>query len=226
MEHPGEPNRLACLDPVRHDVLGFEVDRVTDADAVVNPVVADVDRRSFDAEHLAHERGQGTHRTSELPGEDLYEFVGLLVRRAFIDEDAELPVPLGHDLRRLRDRGDLETADVRTLDLAVADVEDESDATVVVGRAVVERRVAGADQVARAGLHIAAFEVPGHEVLLRGMNGTRFSGLTRRVSTGTAVRGLTPRCGRGIDRNGMPNVRDPASIPFGAERRWAADRKS
>jgi hypothetical protein len=34
VEHAGESNRLARIDPERHDILDLELDRVTDADAV------------------------------------------------------------------------------------------------------------------------------------------------------------------------------------------------
>ena len=79
------------------------------------------------------------HRAAHLPAEDRAELLHLLVGRVLVDEHAETPVALGHDLRRVRDHGDLAPADVRALDLALADVEDESDAAVVVRRAVVER---------------------------------------------------------------------------------------
>jgi hypothetical protein len=70
--------------------------------------------------------------------------------------------PLGHDLRRVGNRSDLEPADVGAFDLALTDVEDESDPTEVVSGAVIERRVTGADEVAGAGLDVAPFDVPGH----------------------------------------------------------------
>ena len=77
----------------------------------------DLDRRSLHAEHLAHQRGKRRHRAPQLAAEDLDELVELLVRRLFVDEHAEAPVPVGHDLRRVRDGSDLEPADVGALDL-------------------------------------------------------------------------------------------------------------
>ena len=67
---PVEPRRLARLDPEGDDVLDLEVDRVSDADAVTQPFLDDLDRRPLDAEHLADERGQPGHRPALLPAED------------------------------------------------------------------------------------------------------------------------------------------------------------
>src|SRR5207342_1757196 len=100
----------------------LEVNRVADADAVTEAVVHDLDRSPLHPEHLADERGQPFHRAALLPTEDRRELLHLFVRRALVDEHAEAPVAVGHDLRRIRDRGDLETAHVRALDLALADV--------------------------------------------------------------------------------------------------------
>ena len=50
-----------------------------DAHAVAQAVVGHLDPRPLDAEHLADQRRQPGHRASELPAEDLYELVGLLV---------------------------------------------------------------------------------------------------------------------------------------------------
>ena len=49
-------------------------------------VVVNLDRRSLDAKHLAHERGKCGHGASQLAAEDLHELVELLVRRPFVDE--------------------------------------------------------------------------------------------------------------------------------------------
>ena len=86
MEHAGEPNRLAGLDSERHDVLDLEIDHVADAHAVPQTVVVNLDRRSLDAKHLAHERGKCGHGASQLAAEDLHELVELLVCRPFVDE--------------------------------------------------------------------------------------------------------------------------------------------
>src|SRR5262249_2666828 len=56
---------------------------------------------------------------------------------------------------------------VGALDIAVDDVEDERHPAVVVGGAVVERHVAGAHEVARAGLEVAPLQAPGHWSLPR-----------------------------------------------------------
>src|SRR5204862_6099584 len=89
VEHAVEPHRLPGLDAERHDVLDLEVDRVADADAVAQPVVLHLDPRTLNSEHLAHERGEPAHRSSELSAEDLHELLALLLGRLLVDEDAE-----------------------------------------------------------------------------------------------------------------------------------------
>src|SRR4051812_43968528 len=71
MEHAVESNRLTGLDAERHDVLDLELDDITDVHAVLEPVVAHVDRGTLDTEHLADQGGQGRHRPSELSPEHL-----------------------------------------------------------------------------------------------------------------------------------------------------------
>src|SRR5438270_10945648 len=43
----------------------------------------------------------------QLAAEDLRQLVFLLVRRRFVDEDANAPIPIGHHLRRIGDCDDL-----------------------------------------------------------------------------------------------------------------------
>ena len=117
MEHAVEADRLSGLDAERDDVLDLEVDHVADAHAVEHTVVDDLDRRTLDAEHLADERGEARHRAAHLSAEDADELVHLVVRRALVDEHAELPVPVGHHLGRVGDRGDVQAGHVGPLDL-------------------------------------------------------------------------------------------------------------
>ncbi len=156
MEHAVEPHRLAGLDPERHDVLDLEVDRVADADAVPQPVVVDLDRRPLDAEHLAHQRRERGHRAAQLAAEDLDELVGLLVGRPSSTNTPSRQFPSVMTFGVSAIAATFEPADVGALDLTLADVEDERHATEVVRRAVVERQIARAHQLARAGLHVAA----------------------------------------------------------------------
>src|SRR3954451_7783981 len=162
VEHALEADRLPVLLPEGDDVLDLEVDGVADADAVSDAVVVDLDRRALDAHKLPHERRQPLHRSTQLAAEDLDELVRLLVGRLIVDEDAEPPVSVGHDLRRICDGDDLAARDVGTFDLALADLERERDAAVVVRGAVVEGRIAGTDQIAGARLDIAPLQAPGH----------------------------------------------------------------
>src|SRR3954451_17039863 len=163
MEYAVELHGVAVLDAERDDVLDLEVDRVVDAHAVVHAVVVDLDRGALDAEHLADQRREARHRSAELAREDLDELVRLLLARVGVDERTELPVPVGHDLRRVGDRHELQAADVGSLDLALLDVEAKSDAAVVIRRSVVEGEVARAHQLARARLHVTTADIPRHD---------------------------------------------------------------
>lgn len=162
MEHAVEPHRLARLDPEGHDVLNLEVDRVSNADAVPQAVVAYIDRRTLDAQHLSHQRSERCHRPAELSTEHLSKLLSLLIRRAIVDEHAETPVPLRHDLRRVGDQRHGPFPDVRPIDLTLADVEHERHATEVIGGAMVQGQVARTHQLAGTRLDVAALEVPRH----------------------------------------------------------------
>src|ERR687889_2682709 len=157
-----EPDGPTGLRPERHDVLDLEVDHVTYAHAVQQTVVAHLDRRPLDADDLAHERTQCRHRAAELPAEDLDQLVELLVGGLVVDEHPEPPVAVGHDLRGVDDGHDPAAPDVGAVHLALADVEGQGRAAVVVRGAVVQREVAGAHELAGAGLRVAALEVPRH----------------------------------------------------------------
>src|SRR5919106_1790262 len=98
MEYADEPDRLARLDAEWDDVLDFEVDRLPDLDAVAQPVLHHLEGRPLDAEHLADEGLGRLHRAALLPAEDGAELLHLLVGGTFVDEHAEAPVALGHDL--------------------------------------------------------------------------------------------------------------------------------
>jgi len=164
MEDSRELRRLARLDAERDDVLDLEVDRIADTDAVGEPFLHDLDRGSLDAEHLSDERRQGSHRASQLAAEDGRELLHLLVRGAFVDEHAETPVPLGHDLGGVCDHGERTSVHLRPLDLALADVEDQRHAAVVVRRPVVEREVARAHELAGARFEVGPLDAPRHAV--------------------------------------------------------------
>src|SRR5262245_27920006 len=162
MEDADELCGLARLDPERDDVLDLEVDRVADANAVREAILDDLERRPLDTENLADQRRQPCHRPAQLAAVHGGELLRLLVGGPVVDEDADAPVALGHDLGRVGDEGELAAADIRSVDVTVADVEDEHDAAVVVRRSVVEREVARAHELARARLEVAAFQAPGH----------------------------------------------------------------
>ena len=46
---------------------------------MLQAVVVDLDPRSFDDEHLAHQRREARHRPAELPAEHLHELARLLL---------------------------------------------------------------------------------------------------------------------------------------------------
>ena len=96
------------------------------------------------------------HRPTQLAAEDLDELVELRVGRLLVDEHADPPVAFGHHLRGVGDERDLAPGDVGAVDRSLADVEDKGDAAEVVGRPMVEGHVAGAHELAGAGLPIAA----------------------------------------------------------------------
>src|SRR4051812_8454154 len=162
MEHPVEADRLAGLDPERHDVLDLEVDRVADLHPVGQPVVAELDGRTLHAANLADQRRKGAHRPAELTAEHLDQTVELRVARPIVDVDAELPVALGHHLRRIRDQHHLPPADVGALDVTLLDVERQGHPAVVIGGAMVEGQVARAHQLARTGFDVTALQAPRH----------------------------------------------------------------
>src|SRR5581483_6729189 len=122
----------------------------------------ELERRALDAEEVSDQRREALHRPALLPAEDGRELLRLLVRRAVVDEHAHAPVPFRHHLWSVGDHRDAAAGDVGPVDLAFRDVEHERDAAVAVGRPVVERHVARAHQVARAGLEVGALDVPGH----------------------------------------------------------------
>ena len=69
------------------------------------------------------------------------------------------PVIALQDVHRVYHTG---RVDVRALDGPLQDVEDESHPTEVIGRPVIQRRVAWTHELAGTRLEIAALEIPGH----------------------------------------------------------------
>src|SRR3954468_10652043 len=186
MEHAVELDGLAGLHAERDDFLDLEVNGVADLHRVPKTVVSHLDRRLLDTQHLADERRERRHRAAELPAEHAHQLLDLILRGLLVHEDAELPVPLRHDLRRVRHEGHLQPVDVGAVDVALADVEDECDAAEVIRGAVVEGEVAGAHQLAGARLDVAPLQIPGHgrsSRLLRRFSPLEYAGSTdsRRV---------------------------------------------
>src|SRR3954453_8733163 len=230
VEHALETHRFARLHTERDDVLDLEVDCIADAHGVTNPVVLHVDGDSLDAEHLADQGCEPGHRAAELSREYLHELIGLLVRRVLVDEEAELPVPVGHDFRSVGDGCDLQATDVRAFDLTVFDVEDERDAAVVIRRAVVESRVARTDQIAGTRLDVASFQTPSHAGLLRvSADSPPFASARQpaasRVSSWSKY-ASTNGCGlRGSSRRGA-SLRPPCSAAAFTSTASASSRRS
>ena len=140
------------------------------------------------------------------PPKHLAELLGLLVRRAIVDEHAETPVPLRHDLRRVGDQRHRQPSDVRPVDLTLADVEHQRHATEVVGGAMVQGQVARTHQLAGTRLDIAALEVPRHrDPFLELKSVRRFLPVTRPQST--------PQQARHSIGFGDPGNATPPSVP-------------
>src|SRR5207248_4104407 len=104
VEDAGQARRPPRLDPEGNDVLDLEVDGVADLDAVPKTLLLDLDRGTLDAQVLADEGPERLHRPAELPAEDRAELFSLLVGSRVVDEDAEPPVAVGHQLRSVDDR--------------------------------------------------------------------------------------------------------------------------
>src|SRR4051794_6646305 len=138
VEHAVEAHRFTGLHAERDDVLDVEGDRLTDADAVPQPVVADLDRGSLDAEDLTHKGSESAHRSTQLPAEHLDQLVELLVAGLVVDVRADPPVSLRHHLGCVRNQDHLAARDVSAFDLTSLDVEDQSDPAEVVGGSVVQ----------------------------------------------------------------------------------------
>jgi len=112
MEDAGHPRRLARLHAEGHHVLDLEVDGVADADRVAQAVLDHRDGRALEAQVLAHQRPERLHGTAEGPGENATELGRLVVGGRRVDEDAEPPVALAHDLGGVHDGGDRQATDV------------------------------------------------------------------------------------------------------------------
>ena len=78
MEDTDEARRLAGPTE-RDDVLDLEVDRVADADAVLETLLDDFEPCPLDTEHLADQRRETCHRPTELAAEHGRELLHLLV---------------------------------------------------------------------------------------------------------------------------------------------------
>src|SRR3954468_620027 len=92
VEHVLERDRGAVLDAERDDVLDLERDRVAHANAVPEPVVRQLDRRTLDTQYLADERAECSHRSAELAAEDARQLLELCVARLVVDEHPDPPV--------------------------------------------------------------------------------------------------------------------------------------
>ena len=154
MEHPDDPDRLACLDAERHDVLDFEVHRVADPHAVAQTVLSHFDRRALDARFSPISGASPAIGPPSAPLNTAASLSACSSDALSVDEQADAPVALRHDLRRVGDKRDNKPADVGSLHVARGDVEDERDAAPVVIGAVREGEVARAEKLARARLEV------------------------------------------------------------------------
>ena len=166
MEHAVEPNRLAGLDAERHDVLDLEVDRVADADAVAQPVVDDLDRRPLDAEHLARRAARAPpsgRRAARRRRRRACRSARRVARSSTNTPSRQFPSVMTFGVSAIAAtlRPPTSVPSISPSRMLKTSV----DAAEVVRGAVVERQVARAHQLARAGLDVAALEAPGHDDL-------------------------------------------------------------
>ena len=103
--------------------LARVVDELTHLDPVVLAIVLDADRSLLDTEEFAEERPQGRRRTAELTRQHLAELAHLRFVCTVVDDDADLPVAVGHVRRRVGDHHEGPAGDVDAVDLAVIDIE-------------------------------------------------------------------------------------------------------
>ena len=146
-----------------HPLAGV-VDRLARLDVVPATVVGDGDRQLLDAEELAQERRNRRRRSTQLAPEHPSECAHLLLAGPIVDEDPELPVPLGHQPRGLGDQHKGATGHVRALDVASLHLKGEREPAVVVGRRAGHVRPrARADRIARAVLEELTLHRPAHQ---------------------------------------------------------------
>ena len=151
------------LDAERDDVLDLEVDRVADADAVAQSVLHAP--RSARARRRAPRRRAARAPPSGRPAARRRPPPSFSICSSVASSSTNMPrrqLPSVMTFGVSAITATLQPADVRALDLTLADVEDERDAAVVVRRTVVERQVARAHEIAGARLEVAALEIPGH----------------------------------------------------------------
>ena len=184
MEDADEPDGLARLDAEGDDVLDLEVDRVADLDAVASSPSSTTSNGARSTPSISPTSGANPAIGPPFcPPKTAVSF-SICSSSACSSTNMprrQLPSVMTLGVSAIGD--DLEATDVGALDLTLLDVEDEGDAAVVVGRAVVERHVARTHQVARARLDVAALQAPRHfrTPFLGGAN-DRFSAHSPRLS--------------------------------------------
>ena len=162
VEHPVEAGRLPGLDTEGDDVLDLEVDGISDPDAMADSVLHHLERRSLDPEHLADEGASPSIGPPICPPNTALSFS---IWSSLASSSTNMPsrqLPSVMTFGESTITADLPSADVRALDLAVANVEDERGTAIVVRRTVVERQIARAHEIAGARLEVAALQIPGH----------------------------------------------------------------
>jgi len=91
-------------------------------------IVLDLDCSPLNPQHLSNQWSKPRHRPTKLAAEDLDKLVELRVRRVVVDKDPDLPVPLGHHLRRISDEHGLAPSEIGSVDCTLTNIEDKSHA--------------------------------------------------------------------------------------------------
>ena len=196
VEHAGEADRLAGLDAEGHDVLDLEVDRVPTRTPWRRPSsVSSIGARSTPSTSPT----SGARPAIGPPSCPPKTFASLsacssLARSSMNIPSRQLPSVITFGVSMITTA--FSPADVGAVDLALAHVEGERRAAEVVRRAVVERQVARAHQLARAGLGIAALQAPGHPAPPLDSSAAILQRTPERVNRAGGAAGPASRLGR------------------------------
>src|SRR5207248_5846038 len=153
--------RLAAAVP-RQDAVDLEREQARDSGA---PVVArhmELDRLVFDPAEIADEVvADQLRRAARLTPREPGERAAPAGVGALVDDDAEDPIAVGHDLARAQHEREFAPVEAGSAEIPVIDAEDQDGVAIIVGHGPLRVRVdAGAEVVAIATFHVLAVDRP------------------------------------------------------------------